>query len=70
MPVDPRPMRRLTLLTASLVVLGLALAGCGRKGDPFVPGAMPAKANTATQTAKPDEDKPVEDSPFLLDPLL
>ena len=69
MPAN-RPIRLLPLFAASLIVLGLGLAGCGRKGDPFVPGSLPAKPAAADQTAKPATGKPVEDTPFMLDPLL
>lgn len=47
-----------------LVSLGLALAACGRAGDPELP---PAAA--AAQKAKP-ADAPAEDRPFILDPLI
>ncbi len=46
------------LLTACL------LSGCGRKGDPEIPGATPQAPNqTVTKPV-------VEDRPFLLDPVL
>jgi predicted small lipoprotein YifL len=58
------------VLAVTLAALaGLALSGCGRKGDPEIPGATPSRQATE---AKPTTDsKPlVEDKPFVLDPLL
>nr|WP_026616311.1 lipoprotein [Ensifer aridi] len=52
-----------------LVIPGLVLAGCGRKGDLDRPGAN-TPINTKTPTGTPEPRQRVEDRPFLLDPLL
>ena len=57
--------RSLIVPLAVLALVSLVLAGCGRKGDLDVPGTPVADQNNANK--KPD---PVEDRPFLLDPLL
>ena len=55
---------RLAVLSAA-VLAGTALAACGRKGDLDRPGV------TSSNAAGTDGKKqPVEDRPFLLDPLL
>ena len=57
--------RSLILPLAALALVSLTLAGCGRKGDLDVPGTPVTEQNNVNQ--KP---QPVEDRPFLLDPLL
>lgn len=57
--------RSLILPLAALALVLLALAGCGRKGDLDVPGTPVVDQNNANKKAAP-----VEDNPFLLDPLL
>ena len=57
--------RSLTLPLAALALVSLILSGCGRKGDLDVPGTPVVDQNNATKKAAP-----VEDRPFLLDPLL
>lgn len=52
---------------------GLALSGCGRKGNLDVPGAPPdAKTdNSFSSNSTTPKPKPkVEDRPFILDPIL
>lgn len=54
---------------AVLVSTGLALAGCGRKGDPDYPaGAQVEKIEKPDGTTKKQLKKPTR--PFVLDPLL
>lgn len=57
--------RSLTLPLAALALAALALSGCGRKGDLDVPGTPAVDQNNASKKAAP-----VEDRPFVLDPLL
>lgn len=58
-----RPTRR-AIAMATLIAAGLALAGCGRKGDLDVPGAPPVKQSDPKAKAK------VPERPFFLDPIL
>ena len=57
--------RSLTLPLAALALAALVLAGCGRKGDLDVPGTPVVDQNDASKKVEP-----VEDRPFVLDPLL
>lgn len=57
--------RSLIVPLAVLALVSLTLAGCGRKGDLDVPGTPVADQNNANKKAAP-----VEDRPFVLDPLL
>ncbi|MGV3549127.1 LPS translocon maturation chaperone LptM [Rhizobium sp.] len=57
--------RSLTIPLAVLALVSLTLAGCGRKGDLDVPGTAAVDQNNANKKAAP-----VEDRPFVLDPLL
>ena len=57
--------RSLIVPLAVLALASLTLAGCGRKGDLDVPGTAAVDQNNANKKAEP-----VEDKPFLLDPLL
>ena len=52
-----------------LAIPGLVLVGCGRKGDLDRPGAT-TSINTKTPAGTAEPKQPVEDRPFLLDPLL
>ena len=66
-----RPAGRPLVLATGLLVLGLALSGCGRKGELDRPGAMPPKPAAAAQADPADTSKTdVEDNSFILDPLL
>lgn len=63
-------------LLAMLVIIGAAAAisGCGRKAPldtPYEAGMQARKdAQRAKQPLPPEPEKPVEDKPFILDPLL
>jgi len=57
--------RSLIVPLAALALVSLVLSGCGRKGDLDVPGTPVADQNNANKKAAP-----VEDRPFVLDPLL
>lgn len=54
--------RTLFLPLLLLAGIGMAVSGCGRKGDLDVPGAPTQSKN--------DPKPKVEDRPFVLDPLL
>jgi predicted small lipoprotein YifL len=54
-------------MTALTVVVGLAVVGCGRKGDLDPPSVNATKNGDAT---KPTKAPGTADKPFLLDPLL
>ena len=57
--------RSLIVPLAVLALASLTLVGCGRKGDLDVPGTPAVDQNNANKKAAP-----VEDRPFVLDPLL
>ena len=54
-------------LTVVFAVIGLAVAGCGRKGDLDPPSAAATKEG---DVSKPTKKPGTVDKPFLLDPLL
>ncbi|MDM9627205.1 lipoprotein [Rhizobium sp. S152] len=54
-------------LTVVFAVIGLAVAGCGRKGDLDPPSAQATKGGDAS---KPTKQPGTVDRPFILDPLL
>ena len=59
-------MPHIIRLTVVLSVIGLAVVGCGRKGDLDPPSAHATKGGDASKpTKQPDPDKK-----FILDPLL
>lgn len=55
------PALRLTLLAAAIVSLGL-VAGCGRKGDPYLP-KQTAPAATETPESDTSPETPPETTP-------
>ena len=57
--------RSLIVPLAAVALVSLVLAGCGRKGDLDVPGTPVADQNNVNK-----KTEPVEDRPFVLDPLL
>ena len=60
-------MPHIIRLTVVLSVIGLAVVGCGRKGDLDPPSAAATKGGDVN---KPTKQPGVADKPFLLDPLL
>ena len=54
-------------LTVVFAVIGLAVAGCGRKGDLDPPSVQATKGG---DSSKPTKQPGTADRPFLLDPLL
>jgi predicted small lipoprotein YifL len=54
-------------LTVVLSVVGLAVVGCGRKGDLDPPSVHATKGGDAS---KPTKQPGTVDKPFFLDPLL
>jgi predicted small lipoprotein YifL len=60
-------LSHLIRLTAVLAVIGLAVAGCGRKGDLDPPSVATTKEG---DVSKPTKQPGTADKPFLLDPLL
>lgn len=65
----PHNLRKISVAVLIGVFAATALSGCGRKGDPQIPSELPAtnKTNTA---APADTKNEVDDTPFVLDPLL
>jgi hypothetical protein len=59
-----------------LVIAGLALTGCGRRGIPEPPPSVAAEEGRSTalpnDPAKPtgSDEAPKPDQPFILDPLV
>ena len=51
-------------------VVGLAVAGCGRKGDLDPPGSTAPINTKAASGHRRNRTRTVQDRPFLLDPLL
>ncbi|MFB9952764.1 lipoprotein [Rhizobium puerariae] len=59
-------------VTFALSLVGIVVAGCGRKGDLDRP-STPVEQQNIRKTTKPGEQKksePVAEKPFVLDPLL
>ena len=54
-------------LTVALSLVGLAVAGCGRKGDLDPPSANATRGGDVNQPTKPPGS---QDRHFFLDPLL
>jgi predicted small lipoprotein YifL len=61
--------RNTTILLAALAMTGLALSGCGRKGDLDRPGSS-APINTKAASGSVEKQDEAPGKPFLLDPLL
>ncbi|MFT4001645.1 MAG: lipoprotein [Rhizobium sp.] len=60
-------MPHIVRLTVVLSVVGLAVVGCGRKGDLDPPSASATKGG---DVSKPTKQPGTEDKKFFLDPLL
>jgi predicted small lipoprotein YifL len=61
--------RNTTILLAALAITGMALSGCGRKGDLDRPGSS-APINTKAAPGSAEQQDEAQGKPFLLDPLL
>lgn len=64
--MSSRPLRPLLLSLGILAAAGLALSGCGRKGELDPPSTPADKLNQRSYTP----DKTAPERPFVLDPLL
>ncbi|KRB62693.1 hypothetical protein ASE04_00500 [Rhizobium sp. Root708] len=62
-----KSLPQIVRLTVVFAVIGLAVAGCGRKGDLDPPSAQATKGG---DSSKPTKQPGTVDKPFLLDPLL
>jgi predicted small lipoprotein YifL len=60
-------MPQIVRLTLVVSLVGLAVAGCGRKGDLDPPSVHATKGGDVNQKTK---EPGTENKPFLLDPLL
>lgn len=62
------------LILFAVLIGSLGLSACGRRADLDTPyqAAVDAReeARKAGQPVPPEPEKPVEDKPFILDPLL
>ncbi|TCL72669.1 lipoprotein [Rhizobium sp. BK251] len=63
----PTSFPQLIRLTVVLSLAGLAVAGCGRKGDLEPPSAAATKGG---DVSKPVQQPGTQDKRFFLDPLL
>lgn len=64
--MSSRPLRPLILSLGMLVAAGLALSGCGRKGELDLPSTPSDKVNQRSYSPP----KTAPERPFVLDPLL
>lgn len=66
-----KPLMNIARVALVLGMAGVALSGCGRKGDLDRP-STPVEQQNLRKTAKDEQKKPtpVPDKPFVLDPLL
>ncbi|MBW9114500.1 lipoprotein [Rhizobium cauense] len=62
-----KSLPQIVRLTVVFAVIGLAVAGCGRKGDLDPPSANATKTG---DSSKPTPQPGRADRPFILDPLL
>ena len=54
-----------------LLALAMAVSSCGRRGAMEAPGSVQADGTEQSATANEEAaEKPKEDKPFILDPLL
>ncbi|MCO6188175.1 lipoprotein [Rhizobium sp. L1K21] len=65
----PHHLRKISVAVLIGVFAATALSGCGRKGDPEIPSELPATNNSNT-AAPANNNNRVDDTPFVLDPLL
>jgi predicted small lipoprotein YifL len=61
-------LRNIARTTIVLCIAGIAITGCGRKGELDKP-STPVEQQNQRKSAK-TQAAPVADTPFLLDPLL
>ncbi|MCX8999180.1 lipoprotein [Rhizobiaceae bacterium BDR2-2] len=64
--MSSRSFRTVMLSLGLLAAAGLALSGCGRKGELDPPSTPTEKLNRRGNDTRPA----VQDRPFILDPLL
>lgn len=59
--------RKMAVTLLAVASLGLAVSGCGRRGEPERPDAAVLPQD---EQAAPAENKATKDRPFVLDPLI
>jgi predicted small lipoprotein YifL len=69
-----RLMRANRIFLGLVLIAAIGIAGCGRKAPLDTPYEAAVQARKDAEKAKeplpPEPEKPVEDKPFILDPLI